>query len=104
MTLWITVLVSCALAYLLKVAGFLIPARLVEGERTSRITTLLPVALLAGLVAVQALAGAGGALTLDARIAAIGLAIVLLLLRANFLVVVIAAAALAAGLRALGWG
>ena len=38
------------------------------------------------------------------RLAAVGAAIVLLLLRANFLVVVIGAAVVAGVLRALGWG
>ena len=61
MSTWATVLVGCALAFLLKLAGYLVPARWVEGERTARMTALLPVALLAALVAVQTLAGTGGA-------------------------------------------
>jgi branched-subunit amino acid transport protein len=100
---WVVVLLACALAYLLKLAGYLVPGRWVEGERRSRVTTLLPVALLAALVTVQTVAGEGGALVLDARAAALGAAVVLLLLRANFLLVVAGAAAVAAGLRALGW-
>ena len=74
------------------------------GERTSRVTTLLPVALLAALVVVQTVVGPGGSLVIDARLVAVGVAVVLLLLRANFLVVVLAAAAVAAALRAVGWG
>jgi hypothetical protein len=74
------------------------------GERTRRVTTLLPVALLAALVVVQSVTGDAGAIVVDARLAAAGLAIVLLLLRVNFLVIVLAAGALAAILRALGWG
>jgi branched-subunit amino acid transport protein len=101
---WATVLLASALAYAVKLAGYLVPARVVSGERTSRVTTLLPVSLLAALVTVQAFTGPGGALVLDARAAALGAAVVLLLLRANFLVVVVGAAAVAAGLRALGWG
>ena len=80
------------------------PESLLSGERTSRITTLLPVALLAALVVVQTLAGDAGALVVDARLVAVGVAVVLLLLRANFLVIVLAAGATAALLRALGWG
>ena len=64
---------------------------------------LLPVALLAGLVVTQTAGGDDG-IVIDARLAAVALAVVLLWLRANFVVVVFAAAALAAGLRALGWG
>ena len=53
-------------------------------------------ALLAALVVVQSVTGDAGAIVVDARLAAAGLAIVLLLLRVNFLVIVLAAGALAA--------
>ena len=104
MSTWVTVLVACAIAYGLKLAGYLVPRRWVEGERRSRVTTLLPVALLAALVAVQTFVDSGGGLALDARAAALAVAFVLLALRANFLVVVAGAAGVAALLRALGWG
>ena len=104
MTLWVAVVLACAACLVLKVAGYVVPASLLAGERTSRITTLLPVALLAALVVVQAVGGRDGAIVLDARVAAVAVAVALLLLRANFLVVVLAAAAVAALLRALGWG
>ena len=103
MSTWVTVLLACALAYALKLAGYLVPERWVEGERRSRVMTLLPVALLAALVAVQTVVGDGGAVVLDARAAALAAAVVLLALRANFLVVVVGAAVVAAALRALGW-
>ena len=64
---------------------------------------LLPVSLLAGLVAVQTFGAPGGRLVLDARVAGLAAAAVALLLRAPFLVVILVAAAVAAGLRALGW-
>ncbi len=104
MTTWTTVLLASLLAYLLKLAGYLAPARWVDGARTSRITTLLPVALLSALIVTQAFSGACGSLVLDARVVAVAVAVLLLLLRANFLVVVFGAAAVAAGMRALGWG
>ncbi len=104
MSTWVTVLLACALAYGLKLAGYLVPSRVVEGERRSRVITLLPVALLAALVAVQTLVGGGGEIVLDARAVALAAAFVLLVLRANFLVVVFGAAVVAAALRALGWG
>jgi len=100
---WLTVLAACALAYALKLAGYLVPHRLLEGRRVRRITALLPVALLAALVMVQALAGGGRTLVLDSRAAGLGVAVVALLLRAPFLVVVVLAAAAAAALRHLGW-
>ena len=103
MTLWVAVVAAGLACLALKVAGHLVPDTLLAGERTSRITTLLPVALLSGLVVVQTVVDDGGALVLDARLVAVGVAVGLLLLRANFLVVVLAAAAVAAGLRAIGW-
>lgn len=101
--LWVSVLAACVLGFATKYLGHLAPESLVEGRRRSRIIGLLPVALLAGLVVTQTVGGEGS-LVLDARLAAVGLAALLLWRRANFVIVVVAAAALAAGLRALGWG
>ena len=63
-----------------------------------RIADLVPVALLSALIAVQVFAQ-GHELVLDARLAGLGVAVVLLLLRAPFLVVVFGAALAAALLR-----
>ncbi len=104
MTLWAAVVIASVASLLIKLAGYVVPESVLAGERTSRVTTLLPVALLAALVVVQTVVGPGGSLVLDARIVAVGVAMVLLLLRANFLVIVLAAGATAALLRALGWG
>lgn len=104
MTMWVAVLLACGACFALKYVGYLVPESWVSGERTSRVTTLIPVALLAGLVVVQTLIGDGGALVLDARLGAVAVAFVLLLLRANFIVVVLAAAVIAGLLRAAGWG
>ena len=100
---WVSVLAACALGFVTKYLGHLVPESLVDGRRRSRIIGLLPVALLAGLVVTQTVGG-DERIVLDARLAAVALAVVLLWLRANFVIVVVAAAALAAGLRALGWG
>ena len=78
------------------------PAALGRGAAPLRIADLLTVALLAALVAVQTL-GAGQAIVVDARLPAVLVAAGLLLLRAPFLVVVIAAALVAALLRLWGW-
>jgi hypothetical protein len=102
-TLWATVLGASVLAFALKYVGHVVPHQWLDGPRTTRITALLPVALLAALVAVQAFTGRSG-LELDARAAAVGVAVVALLLRAPFLAVVVLAAATAGALRALGWG
>jgi hypothetical protein len=61
---------------------------------------LLPVALLAGLVVVQTVAD-GRAVVVDARLAGLAVGAALVAVRAPFLVVVLAAALTAAGLRAL---
>jgi hypothetical protein len=102
MSTWTTVLVASALAYALKLLGHVVPARWLDGERTSRVTSALPIALLAALVGVQTLTSSSGQVVVDSRAAAVLVAIVALLLRAPFIVVVVLAAAVAAGLRALG--
>jgi hypothetical protein len=71
------------------------------GERVSRIMGLVTVALLAGLLAVQT-AAQGQGLAIDSRLAAVCVAGLALWLRAPFIVVVVIAALVAAGLRALG--
>lgn len=101
--LWAAVLAACVLGFATKYLGHLVPETLVDGPRRSRVIGLLPVALLAGLVVTQTVGGDEG-IVLDARLAAVALAVVLLWLRANFVIVVVAAATLAAALRALGWG
>ncbi|KHK98428.1 branched-chain amino acid transporter AzlD [Microbacterium mangrovi] len=102
MTLWNAVLLASIVCVALKAIGYLVPARLIEAPRTARITDQLTVALLAALVAVQTL-GAGQAIVVDARVPAVLVAAGLLMIRAPFLVVVIAAALVAALLRMLGW-
>ncbi len=102
MSLTTAVLLACAACFALKLAGYVTPASWLSGERTSRVTTALPVALLAALIGVQTFAGPGGAITIDARVVAVAVALVLLRLRANFVVVVVGAAGVAAILRATG--
>ena len=101
MTLWVAVVLACVASLLIKLAGYLVPDTWLAGQRTQRVTTLLPVALLAALVVVQTFT-TGEHLVLDARVGGLIAAFVALLLRAPFIVVVIVAAATAAGLRALG--
>jgi uncharacterized membrane protein len=100
MTLWLTILLACALAYLAKLAGHTVPSSWLDHPVAARISALLPVSLLAALVAVQTVT-TSGRLVLDARAAGLAAAAVALLLRAPFLVVVVVGAAVAAALRAL---
>lgn len=100
--MWWAVLGAGLGCYLLKLAGLSVPSRVLARPVVARVADLVPVALLAALVAVQVLAApAGRALVLDARLAALGVAALLLLARAPFLVVVFGAAATAALLRLL---
>jgi hypothetical protein len=101
-TLWNAVLLAAVICVALKTLGYLVPARVMEAPRPSRIADLLTVALLSALVAVQTF-GAGQAIVVDARVPAVIVAAGLLLLRAPFLVVVAAAAVVAALLRMWGW-
>lgn len=99
--LWWAVVVTAVGCYALKLAGLSVPQRVLAHPVAERVADLIPVGLLAALVAVQVL-GDGESLALDARVIALAAAVVLLLLRAPFLVVVFGAAAVAALVRLLG--
>jgi Branched-chain amino acid transport protein (AzlD) len=102
MTLWLWLLLSCVLAYAWKLMGYLVPAGLLRNPRISRVAGVMTIGLLASLTVVNTVAS-GQALAIDARVGALGAAAVALVFRAPFLVVVLAGAAAAAGLRLLGW-
>ncbi len=101
LAVWWAVLAASVVVLATKVAGHVVPERLLARPRVTRTAALVTAALLAALVAVQA-ATTDGALALDARLAALAVAGVALLLRAPFVVVVLLAAATAALLRWLG--
>jgi len=96
--MWTAVLLGALGCYLLKLAGLSVPQRLLERPAVARAADLLPVALLAALIATQALTE-GAELRVDARLAGLVVAAVAVVLRAPFLVVVGAAAVTAALLR-----
>lgn len=96
--LWAGLLTASAACYLLKLSGLSLPQRWLQDARIQRTVPLIPVALLAALVATQTFS-TGRHLVLDVRAAALAVAIVAVLLRAPFLVVVAAATATAALLR-----
>jgi uncharacterized membrane protein len=98
--IWAGVLVGSAACYLLKLAGLSLPQRWLQDARIQRTVPLIPVALLAALVATQTFS-TGQHLVLDVRAAALGVALIAVLLRAPFLIVVASAAATAALLRLL---
>ncbi len=102
MTVWQIILLASIAVFALKLVGYLVPPALVERPTPSRVANLLTVALLSALVVVQTL-GHGQEIVLDARVPAIVVAAVLFALRVPFIVVVVAAAAVAALLRLVGW-
>ena len=97
---WTVLLLTCAGCYLLKLAGLALPARVLETPSVQRTAELLPVAMLASLIVVQAVT-VRQELTADPRLAGLAVAGVAVLLRAPFIVVVALAAATAALLRAV---
>jgi branched-subunit amino acid transport protein len=103
--IWWAILAASVGCYLLKLAGLAVPASVLARPWVSRVADLIPVALLSALVAVQVAAGTDAdgdqILVADARLAGLACAVVLLLARAPFLVVVVGSAAVAALLRAV---
>ena len=97
---WAMIVLAGVGCFLVKLAGLSVPQRLLEHPRAERVADLLPVALLAALIGVQVL-GEGDTLSVDARLAGLGAAVVALLLRAPFLAVVSVAAVCAAAARLL---
>ena len=95
---WLAIVLTGLGCYLLKLGGLSIPSRVLERPVVARVADLMPVALLSALIAVQVLAD-GPRLVVDARLAGLGVAVLLLVLRAPFLVVVFGAALTAALLR-----
>ena len=90
--LWATVVVGSLGCYLLKLAGLSVPAAWVEQPWVARVVDFVPAALLAALVAVQAVAS-GNDLVLDGRLVGLAVAAVALALRAPFIVVLLLAGA-----------
>ena len=101
MSVWLAVLATSAGCYLLKLTGLTVPRRVLDRPLVRRCAELVPIAVLAALCAVQAFAN-GRSLVFDGpRLAGLAVAAVALLRRAPLIVVVLIAAAVAAGLRAL---
>lgn len=102
MNLWMWLLLACALAYAWKLVGYLVPAKLLENPRMSRVAGTMTIGLLASLTIVNTVAS-GQSLAADARLGALAAAAVALAFRAPFLLVVLVGAGAAALLRLLGW-
>ncbi len=89
--IWIAVLGTSAIAFALKYFGYSVPERYLSNPRMLRINTLMPIALLSALVAVQTITDKSK-LVIDQRIAGLSVAVIALLLKAPFPVVVLGSA------------
>lgn len=90
--LWVAVVAGSLGCYLLKLVGLSVPAAWVEQPWVARIVDFVPAALLAALVAVQAVAS-GEDLVVDGRLVGLAVAALALALRAPFIVVLALAGA-----------
>ena len=93
--IWIAVIGTSAIAFALKYFGHSIPEKYLTNPRALRINTLIPIALLSALVAVQTF-GEKSKLVIDQRLAGMAVAVSALALKAPFPVVVLGSAAASA--------
>ena len=97
MTLTAWILLACVASFAIKLSGYLVPKRVMEGPRIGRVSGALTVALLASLTVTNAV-GHGQALLVDSRLLGLTAAVIELRFKAPFLlVVVIGAVATALG-------
>lgn len=94
---WMSLIGTSIVVFILRYTGHLIPEKYLANPRMLKINTLIPVALLSALVAVQTFTK-DSALVIDQRMAGLGVAIVALMLKAPFPVVVLGAAVTSAAL------
>ena len=100
LSVWQVIILASIAVLVLKLLGYLTPPSLIEKPVPARIAGLLTVALLAALIVTQTI-GTGQGVTIDARVPALVIAAGLFALRVPFIVVIIAAAATAALIRAV---
>lgn len=93
--IWVAVIGTSVIAFGLKYFGHSIPEKYLTNPRALRINTLIPIALLSALVAVQTF-GDKSKLVIDQRLAGMAVAVIALALKAPFPVVVLGSAAASA--------
>lgn len=99
--MWLWVLAACAIAYLTKLAGFLLPDWLFESPAVTKVSGGVTVGLLAALIALNTF-GTSDGVVIDARLGALAVGIVGFAVRLPFVVVVLLGAVVAALLRLSG--
>jgi uncharacterized membrane protein len=97
MNLWVLVIATVAGCYLLKLAGYFVPSRVLDHPQVRQLIEMVPVALLSALVVVEAVASGRHLDWNAARLAGLAVGAVAVWRRAPFLVVIVLAA-LTAGL------
>lgn len=93
--MWVAVIGTSAIAFGLKYFGHSVPEKYLNHPRALRINILIPIVLLSALVAVQTFA-TKSTLVIDQRIAGMAVAVLALVLKAPFPVVVLGSAAASA--------
>jgi branched-subunit amino acid transport protein len=98
---WVAVIGTSAIAFALKYSGHSVPENWLSHPRIQKVNALIPIALLSALVAVQTFTEKSK-LMIDQRLLGLTVAIISLLLKAPFPMVVISAAASSALLYRFG--
>jgi hypothetical protein len=103
MMVWIAVLIGSLAVYSWKLFGFMLPDKILKNEKLAHVSSMLTIALLSGLVGIQSFT-TKGEFTLDSRLPAVAVAIVLNILKVPFILMVAIAAGVAAATKFfLGW-
>jgi hypothetical protein len=97
---WITIAALTVGTMLAKAAGTVVLGAREPSERTMAMTALVAPALLAALVVYETFSAHGHGITIDARSAGLGAAILAIAVRAPMLAVMLVAAVATAGVRA----
>jgi hypothetical protein len=97
---WLPILLTVAGCYAFKLAGTLLPDRVLTERRVASMAALVPVALIAAITALQTVS-TGQRFNVDARLAGLAVAAIAVWRKAPFVVVVVCAAATAALVRRL---
>jgi len=88
---WIATIGTSVIAFALKYSGHSVPEKWLSHPKIQRVNALIPIALLSALVAVQSFSEKSK-LMIDQRLVGLTVAIITLLLKAPFPVVVLSAA------------
>ena len=88
---WIATIGTSVIAFILKFTGHSRPQHWLDNPRLQRVNALIPIALLSALVAVQTFTSESKVM-IDHRLAGVSVAVLALILKAPFPVVVISAA------------